>query len=174
MQCFEILYVQLSDIANRPVFSLMTAKRHYSQILGYQRYLTCFDKSQTLDLIFHIQVLEDIGGAAFTQSQLAPQSYRWFAPELCYPPGVISLASDIYAFGMTILEILTGKQPFASVKFPFVVYTNVRNGQRPERPTDPEVLRRGLDDNIWGLLKDCWEHDSLKRPLIDEVITRLG
>ena len=75
---------------------------------------------------------------------------------------------------MTILEILTGEQPFATVKRTTEVLIKMQEGQRPERPKDPEVFTRGLDDNLWKLLHDCWAHEASDRPTIEEVIARLG
>ena len=31
-------------------------------------------------------------------------SQRWLAPELCFDKGRLTMAADIYAFGMTMLE----------------------------------------------------------------------
>lgn len=51
------------------------------------------------------QILEDITGVPFTQSKGVSESYRWFAPELCSAPGVISTYSDVFAYGMTVVEV---------------------------------------------------------------------
>jgi hypothetical protein len=51
-------------------------------------------------------MLEDISGETpFTQSAGVSDSYRWFAPELCLSAGSLSIQSDIYSFGMTVLEV---------------------------------------------------------------------
>ena len=52
-----------------------------------------------------MKILEDITGVPFTQSRGVSESYRWFAPELCSVPGVISTYSDVFAFGMTVVEV---------------------------------------------------------------------
>lgn len=52
-----------------------------------------------------VQIVEDISGIPFTQSHGVVQSYRWFAPEVCVGSGTISPSSDIYAYGMTVLEV---------------------------------------------------------------------
>jgi hypothetical protein len=54
---------------------------------------------------YAMQVVEDITGVPFTQSQGISDSYRWFAPELCVGPGILSTSSDIYSFAMTALEV---------------------------------------------------------------------
>lgn len=32
-------------------------------------------------------------------------SQRWLAPELCFDKGRLTTAADVYAFGMTMLEV---------------------------------------------------------------------
>ena len=49
--------------------------------------------------------MEDLTGVPFTQTRGVSDSYRWFAPELCSSPGVLSPASDIFALAMTMLEV---------------------------------------------------------------------
>ncbi|KAH8119614.1 kinase-like protein [Phellopilus nigrolimitatus] len=51
------------------------------------------------------KMMEDITGVPFTQSRGVSESYRWFAPELCSAPGILSPASDVFAFSMTVLEV---------------------------------------------------------------------
>ena len=51
------------------------------------------------------QIMEDVSGVQFTQSQGFEDSYRWFAPELCFEPNVFSTKSDVFSFGMTALEV---------------------------------------------------------------------
>jgi serine/threonine protein kinase len=51
------------------------------------------------------QILEDVTGTPFTQSKGISDSYRWFAPEICSHPGILSPQSDMFSFAMTILEV---------------------------------------------------------------------
>ena len=51
------------------------------------------------------QIMEDLTGMPFTQSRGVSDSYRWFAPELCCSPGILSTASDVFAYAMTVLEV---------------------------------------------------------------------
>ncbi|KAJ7819722.1 kinase-like domain-containing protein [Mycena olivaceomarginata] len=61
-------------------------------------------------------IVEDIMGIPLTQSRGVPDSYRWFAPEVCIGQGVFFLSSDVYAYGMTVLEIFTHERPYNNVK----------------------------------------------------------
>ena len=47
--------------------------------------------------------------------------------------------SDCYAFGMVILEVLTGQVPFPRCT-DFVTMMKVVNGERQERPRGPEAV----------------------------------
>ena len=42
-------------------------------------------------------------------------------------------------------------------------------GERPQRPLDPAVTKRGLDDALWDLLERCWAQDPDARPDIFKV-----
>ena len=50
-------------------------------------------------------MLEDVTGVPFTQSKGVSDSYRWLAPELCIDPGILSMYSDVFAYGMTVVEV---------------------------------------------------------------------
>ncbi|KAJ3745599.1 kinase-like domain-containing protein [Lentinula detonsa] len=119
------------------------------------------------------QIVEDITGIPFTQSRGVSDSYRWFAPEVCKGPGVLSARSDMYALGMTILELLTHQQPYQKIKHTTEVVIRREKGELPERPLEPRILQRGLDDQVWGLLEDCWKTTASERPKIDEIIKKM-
>lgn len=85
-------------------------------------------------------------------------------------------ASDIYAFGMTALEIFTEELPFAhipggtSTKDIGRLVRTIASGALPERPEGSIYVERGLDDGMWALLVRCWSSDPKRRPMIDEFI----
>ncbi|KAJ7261925.1 hypothetical protein C8J57DRAFT_1232061 [Mycena rebaudengoi] len=56
----------------------------------------------------------------------------WFAPEVCIGQGVLSLSSDVYAYGMTVLEHTTE------------VVIRSAEGELPARPRIPESWREVL------------------------------
>ncbi|KZT20757.1 kinase-like protein [Neolentinus lepideus HHB14362 ss-1] len=120
------------------------------------------------------KIVEDITGVPFTQSRGVSESYRWFAPELCIGAGIMSLQADVYAYGMTVLELLTHTQPFAYIKHTTEVVVEVARGNRPRRPTEAEVVQRGLEDNLWKIMCDCWAPERIDRPSIQDIIERLG
>ncbi|KAG8728025.1 hypothetical protein FRC12_022092, partial [Ceratobasidium sp. 428] len=103
---------------------------------------------------------------------------RWMAPELLLPqeediaPVTKTKQTDVYALGMTILEATTGKVPYAEYRFDTAIVRALDRRQLPYRPK--ELSNSGpQEDWIWSLLKLCWEHDPLLRPLASEMYIML-
>ncbi|KAJ7774348.1 kinase-like domain-containing protein [Mycena maculata] len=118
------------------------------------------------------RIVEDITGIPFSQSRGVSDSYRWFAPEVCIGQGVLSLSSDVYAYGMTVLELITHEQPYNNIKHTTEVVIRSANGEKPVRPTSPHVVTRGLNDDLWELLCSCWVKEPSQRPSIQEVLEK--
>lgn len=68
---------------------------------------------------------------------------------------------------------MTGEHPFSHIKRTPEVLIRMQNGDRPHRPTNPEVPLRGLDDAMWALLQECWQEDPTHRPTIVDILARL-
>ncbi|THU90223.1 kinase-like protein [Dendrothele bispora CBS 962.96] len=95
----------------------------------------------------------------------------WSAPELSNPD-ILSpntTASDIYALGCTMYEILSGRIPFSHIRISTAIIFHVLSGKRPQRPEDNETI----SDEIWQLIEACWAQESTTRPSATEVGTRL-
>ncbi|KAG8994716.1 hypothetical protein FRB94_009694 [Tulasnella sp. JGI-2019a] len=81
----------------------------------------------------------------------------YMAPEL-HAEEDATPASDVYAFTFLLLEILSGKQPFAGMRI--LVPLAVSRGLRPKLEDHPAQLCYAL----WGLFERGWDGDPLKRP----------
>lgn len=96
---------------------------------------------------------------------------RWLAPEIILPDTtgvpVESKAADIFAFGMLVAEVLTGKPSFEGYHEPEVM-SSILKGDRPELPQNAGDL--GLTVPMWGFIQMCWDQNPTKRPEIDEVV----
>jgi hypothetical protein len=68
-------------------------------------------------------------------------------------------------------QIFTGEIPFHDVLNNFAVMFKVTRGERPNRPSG--VADRGLNDLMWGLMQDCWEHNPTRRPTALQIVERL-
>ncbi|KAJ1305009.1 hypothetical protein OPQ81_000052 [Rhizoctonia solani] len=99
-------------------------------------------------------------------------STRWAAPELLLDELPKSKQSDVYALGMTMLEIFSGSIPYSEYKKDFQVMLKVQEGILPLRP--PQISDESRGDLLWHLLVNCWNRDSNKRPRAIEVYDYLN
>jgi len=98
-------------------------------------------------------------------------SPRWDSPEkLDGDPKTTS--SDVYAFGMTIVEILTGKPPFPEIKHLGRIVTSVLAGKRP--PFNPSGRRGTSFNSLWNLASSCWDPEPDRRPSARDICTTLS
>ncbi|KAF9447174.1 kinase-like protein, partial [Macrolepiota fuliginosa MF-IS2] len=95
-----------------------------------------------------------------TSSRMAG-TYRWMSPELLVDADPKpTMASDVWAFGMTILQ--ARKNPYSHLKSDPAVIMSVVQGQLPPQPLE-------IDSTIWALLKQCFLFDPTKRPRVETV-----
>ncbi|KAF8283398.1 hypothetical protein DL93DRAFT_2046789, partial [Clavulina sp. PMI_390] len=82
-----------------------------------------------------------------------------------------TLASDCYAFAMTILELATLQKPFAEFDNERAAFSAAENGIRPERPAWGMFgsLSEQQVDLLWALLMDMWGKDPSRRPTMYHV-----
>ncbi|KIJ15246.1 hypothetical protein PAXINDRAFT_134116 [Paxillus involutus ATCC 200175] len=118
------------------------------------------------------RMVEDITGVAFTQSAGISNSQRWLAPELCFDKGKLTTAADVYAFGMTILQLMTHAMPWSTVRHTTQVIIQVASSKKPPRPTDEATIARGLDDHLWEAMQKCWDEPD-KRPIMAPLLQML-
>jgi len=94
----------------------------------------------------------------------------WQAPEIVKSPSDTaeeSIPADIFAFGMLVFVVLTGRTPFAECGH-LKAGLRIAAGERPEGPKNAEGV--GLTPQMWRLLKMCWDDEPSQRPTIGEVI----
>ncbi|KZP16468.1 kinase-like protein [Athelia psychrophila] len=83
---------------------------------------------------------------------------------------LITKKSDVYAFAMVVIEILTSKLPFFYLRQEHVVVILTQDGKRPDRV---RCLPTHFADEIWQFMEDCWHHDPQARPEMDAAVPRL-
>ncbi|KAK0215153.1 kinase-like domain-containing protein, partial [Armillaria fumosa] len=102
-------------------------------------------------------------------------SVRWLAPELLQVDATSDwhymTSRDIYAFGCTMVELLTGKVPFSDIVFDVtVIFAVLQNDRRPARPSHVELPY----DDVWSLIELCWSKDVHRRPSSSNLLTMLS
>jgi len=98
------------------------------------------------------------------------------SPELLFPDKFglkennPTRASDCYALGMVIYEVLSGHTPFFQHSLYAVVW-NVLQGERPKRPEGAQGA--GFTDGIWKILEFCWKPQPGDRISANDVLLGL-
>ncbi|KAG8919158.1 hypothetical protein FRC01_001444 [Tulasnella sp. 417] len=104
-------------------------------------------------------LLCDFGLAKSTYAQTSTAlkgagTFRWQSPEL-WNNEPRSFASDVYAFSMTIVEVLTGLPPFSRFENEVAVFMAVY--QMDERPLKIPMESNGVSyENVWEVAEACW------------------
>ncbi|EIN07908.1 kinase-like protein, partial [Punctularia strigosozonata HHB-11173 SS5] len=112
--------------------------------------------------------------ASVTETSANRGSLRYMAPELLdhtVDSVALTIRADVYGFAMAMWEIFEGRIPFHEIRVDYVVVLKIKDGVRPPRPADTTGL--GLDDEMWGLIQDCWTADPSQRPTMSRVLARL-
>ncbi|KAG6623807.1 TKL/TKL-CCIN protein kinase [Phytophthora cinnamomi] len=95
---------------------------------------------------------------------------RWKAPE-CLAGGPPSFESDVFSFGMCVLQAVSGEFPWGSRMPDAAVRFHVRRGVLPPRPKGFE------DDAHWDLIRQmcCFDpQQRLKLPVVVQRLTRFA
>ncbi|KAG2339255.1 kinase-like protein [Suillus weaverae] len=116
-----------------------------------------------------LKMCSELSGTSYIRSNV-----RWAAPELFeVPENEESLtppqpASDIYSFGCIMLQVMTGRPPYADVRSDHQVTVLILKGKKPTRPLSPHDA-----DSFWDFIEKCWS-DTGRRPSAVDVLSFLG
>ncbi|KAG9027935.1 hypothetical protein FS837_004024 [Tulasnella sp. UAMH 9824] len=88
---------------------------------------------------------------------------RWAAPELLKEDDA-NLASDVWAFGWVIYEVMTNSIPFEDVKEANVI-PRVLQGDLPSISSDTRLI---ISQGLCTLVGQCWNVDPSKRTTAEE------
>ncbi|KAL5638093.1 hypothetical protein ACGC1H_002371 [Rhizoctonia solani] len=95
-------------------------------------------------------------------------SVRWAAPELLSvdeeEEAKLTFETDIYALGMTFLEIMSGRAPYHEFKKDTSIITRITKRILPKRPELGMPKGDIQADLLWSLMQDTWAHDPQYRP----------
>ncbi|KAG8975341.1 hypothetical protein FRC05_005900 [Tulasnella sp. 425] len=101
-------------------------------------------------------------------------STAWQSPEILRDGAHKSLQSDVYAFGITIYEVLSGKVPYYDRPSAGSIIAGVLfSGLRP--PLDPPAAPNGtLYLRFWTEATRCWTDRPAERPSMTDVLQALS
>ncbi|KAF8511402.1 kinase-like domain-containing protein, partial [Hysterangium stoloniferum] len=116
--------------------------------------LAGFGQSKILDDSDVVEDVNVLGG-----------SLRWMSPEILTVTGARrDEKSDVWAFGTTVLEILSGRRPYASTSNDVAVIIPITKGIIPSREDAPDMT-----DGIWSICQLCWKMDPKARAAMRDI-----
>ncbi|CUA67525.1 Vegetative incompatibility protein HET-E-1 [Podospora anserina] [Rhizoctonia solani] len=123
---------------------------------------------------FDFSVMLEMTSLVFSESSNSRSgSLRWMAPELLLEEvRTRTMQSDVYALGMTMLEIFTGDVPYPDRRTDIGVIRTVERGILPTRPTKLDGENQ-KDNMVWKLLVQCWAREPGDRPSSGQVFETL-
>ncbi|KAG8729840.1 hypothetical protein FRC11_007905 [Ceratobasidium sp. 423] len=119
----------------------------------------------------HTPKLTDFGNSAINRCSLqfttTEDLSKVTAPEILLGQTKHTFEGDVYALGMTILEIMTGSVPWDGM-LDVTVVGNLAQKLHPARP----VIY--IPDPLWELMVSCWANEPQRRPLAAKVRDELN
>jgi len=142
------------------------------------------ESGNPLIMDFGLAKIARASNSLVTTTEGQGQSFRWTAPELFGPNQVVNMESDVFSFGMVMIEVWGNRStvcqpPYLLTKIftgdiPFKTFTGVEvvmrivGGERPGRPNHPKFI-----DHLWELTQRCW-NVAQDRPKMEEVLKELS
>lgn len=86
---------------------------------------------------------------------------KWMAPE-CLSEQKFTTMSDVWSFGVVMWEVMSfcQEKPYGNLE-PFLMRDYLAGGKRLSQP---EIC----NDDVYRLMRDCWQFDPRKRPTFHE------
>ncbi|KAE8724286.1 Kinase superfamily protein isoform 2 [Hibiscus syriacus] len=90
---------------------------------------------------------------------------NYMAPEQWDPEvrGPLSLETDVWGFGCSIVEMLTGVQPWFEKSIEEIYQSVVIKKEKPQIPS-------GLPPAVENVINGCFEYDLRNRPLVSDIL----
>jgi mitogen-activated protein kinase kinase kinase len=98
-----------------------------------------------------------------TPMYMSPEVIRGDSPATAN--GKFSGAADIWSLGCVILEMATGRRPWAALDNEWAIMYNIAQGNPPEMPTSEQLSECGID-----FLKRCFDRDPNRRSSAAELL----
>ncbi|KAG8965251.1 hypothetical protein FRC05_003302 [Tulasnella sp. 425] len=105
--------------------------------------------------------------SGFTTTATAKCTVRYSSKELLEEGARNTTMSDVYAFGMLMLHVMTGKAPYFKCCTDPPIIMSIMNGKTPAPADYPELPST---DSYWGVMLRCWNEDPNKRPTMASLL----
>jgi len=113
--------------------------------------------------------IPEMGITCFSASNPGVDTARWMAPELI-ETGERSPKTDVYALGMAMMEIITGRIPFSEIENSMKVIVRVARDAVVPQVEELKTLQGSARPNImFGALLRCWSFKPDDRATVEEV-----
>ncbi|KAG8938824.1 hypothetical protein FRC04_007422 [Tulasnella sp. 424] len=119
---------------------------------------------------FGISKLMQKNPSGFTTTASVKGTLRYSSPEMLDLDGESTTASDVWAFGMLILHVMTNKLPYVTVLSDVKVILAIMTGEKPLPENYPELPAA---DPLWDVMRECWDDNPAKRPGMVAVFENL-
>ncbi|KAH7338825.1 kinase-like domain-containing protein [Rhizoctonia solani] len=125
---------------------------------------------------FDYSIFPECSLALSATSRTGGGTLRWMAPELVLAtdenPPQRNMGTDIYALGMTFLEIITNAHPYAECRYDQQILIKLLHKQHPKR-SEEYFPNTEWGNQIWSLLVQCWDFNSTSRPVASDILRLL-
>ncbi|CAE6442600.1 unnamed protein product [Rhizoctonia solani] len=127
------------------------------------RLLLCVQLAQAIAYLHENNVVHgDIKGPNVLVSGTGTIQVTDFgAPEVLQGHTDSTTEADVYALGMTMIEVYTGEQPYGPVNWSQLHIPVITSQLRPSRPIGLPTDETG--NGVWGLMNHCWAENPKER-----------
>ncbi|KAG8979221.1 hypothetical protein FRB90_008173, partial [Tulasnella sp. 427] len=119
---------------------------------------------------FGVSKLLQDAPSGFTTTASIKGTLRYSAKELLQEDAESTTMSDVYAFGLLILQVMTGKLPYVTCNSDLGVIKAIWDGIIPS-PNDYSELP--TSDPLWNIMRECWAEEPGRRPTMEELLSKL-
>jgi len=82
-------------------------------------------------------------------------------------------ATDVYGWGKTALEIISGRQPSRKIAPANIIKVVMLDKELPKAEDHLCSVFRA-HPSLWPLLESCWDRDPTRRPTVEFILERLS